>query len=57
MSMCVSMEGEKIVEWFSHFALLSLHVECIMSMFLMAEAAQKEFVFALQKKKNTNKEK
>lgn len=56
MSMCESMEGEKIVEWFSHFALFSLHVECIMSMFLMAEAAQKEFVFALQKR-NTNKEK
>lgn len=54
--MCVSVEGEKIEEWFSHFALLSLHVECIMSMFLMAEAAAKEFVFAIQKK-NTNKEK
>lgn len=56
MSMCVSMEGEKIAEWFSHFALLSLHVECIMSMFLMAEAAQKECAFALPKKR-TNKEK
>lgn len=49
MSMCVSVEGEKIVEWFSHFALLSLHVECIMSMFLMAEATQKEFVFVIKK--------
>lgn len=47
----MNMEGEKIVEWFSHFALLSLHVECIMSMFLMAEAAQKECVFALHKKR------
>lgn len=54
--MCVNTEGEKIVEWFSHFALLSLYVECIMSMFLMAEAAQKECVFALHKK-NTNKKK